>query len=275
MKSLLLATILICISHTTRAAILLDDQFNTNGPLPGQTPTVGGTWAGSGTQLQVSVGALQLPSVDGSASSSFTQQSQGSTFAGISFSVTQSPSSGGTFFFSFLDSSDSSVARLFIVSSGDSSTFQIGIENDLDNPIYWNIPLSLNTTYLAVVGFSNNGAADTSTLWIDPVSQSSTSVQDASESVATSIEGIIFRGARPFGGVTRAELSVSSIRVSDSFNAVIPEPTIFGLLLLTAGVYLMKRVRANNAIHRMATRRTPDADSLSLACIGRATGSHR
>ena len=32
---------------------------------------------------------------------------------------------------------------------------------------------------------------------------------------------------------------------------------------------------ANRAIHRMATRGTPDADSLSLAGIGRATGSHR
>ena len=32
---------------------------------------------------------------------------------------------------------------------------------------------------------------------------------------------------------------------------------------------------ANRAIHRMATRVTPDAGSLSLPAIGRATGSHR
>ncbi len=253
MKQLFCATILFCIFHNTQAMVLVYDQFNTSGPLRGQTPPIGGTWTGSGTQIQVSGGSLQLPSVDGSASSSFTQQSQGSTYAGINFIVTQSPSSGGTFFFSFLDSGFS-VARLFITPSGDASSFQIGIENNQDNPIYWQTPLSLNTTYLAVVGFFDNDDADISTLWIDPISFSSPSVQDANESVATSINGITFRGARPFNDVTRAELSVSSIRVSDEFTAVIPEPTISCLLVLALGIFIVKQIRANKALQSTPSR---------------------
>lgn len=242
MKSHFHTLIFFSFSVISHAAILVNDPFDVDGPLPGQNAPVGGMWTGSGTPLQASAGALLLPAVTGSSSNLFTRQTQGTIYAGISFTVTQSPSSGGTFFFSFLNSFKS-VARLFIVSNGNSSTYRIGIENDLDNPVYWQTPLSLNTAYHAVVGFSNIGDSDMSSLWINPANQSSTSVQDANEAVATSIDGISFRGASPSSTITRAQLIVDDVRVSDDFSSVIPEPTTICLFGLAASVLAITRRR--------------------------------
>lgn len=212
---------------------LLQDDFNINGSLSGQSPDAGSSWTVSGTNLTASGGALQLPSIDGEASSSFANESNTTIYAGLSFMVTQSPSMSGSFFFSFL-SGPMTVGRLFITSTGSSSTFDIGIENNLDNPVDWTSSLNVGQQYRAVVGFTEDGANDISRLWINPVTIGSASVADTAETVTASIDGIRLRSSDPFPlGSTGTELTLNEIYVGDSFTAAstVPEPSTSVLIM--------------------------------------------
>lgn len=214
------------------ADTLLQDDFGADGTLNGQFPDIGSPWAVSGTNLSVSEGSLFLPNSDGAASSSFPSQSNGTLFAGISFAVTQSPSMSGSFFFSFL-SGPMTVGRLFVTSTGDSETFNIGVENNLDNPVAWTSALSVGVNYRAVVGFTEDGTSDLTRLWIDPVTIDSDSVADTAETVASSIDGIRLRSSDPFPSwSTGSEILINEIYVGDSFGAAaVPESNTYPFLM--------------------------------------------
>ncbi|MDQ8209793.1 PEP-CTERM sorting domain-containing protein [Coraliomargarita sp. SDUM461003] len=232
-KQILILLSAIAFHSSSIATTLLQDDFNTNGSLNGQSPDVGSSWTVSGTNLTVSGGALQLPSIDGEASSSFANESNTTIYAGLSFTVTQSPSMSGSFFFSF-QSGPMTVGRLFITSTGSSSTFDIGIENNLDNPVDWTSSLNVGQQYRAVVGFTEDGANDISRLWINPVTIGSASVADTAETVTASIDGILLRSSDPFpSGATGTELTVNQVYVGDSFAdaSSVPEPSTSVLIM--------------------------------------------
>lgn len=241
MKNKIVLLLLALASHSSLlGATLLQDDFNMNGNLNGQSPDVGSPWSVSGTNLSVSGGALELPSIDGEASSSFASQSNTTLYAGLSFTVTQSPSMAGSFFFSFL-SGPMTIGRLFVTSTGNSGTFDIGIENNLDNPVDWTSSLNVGQQYRAVVGFTENGANDISRLWINPLTISSASVADDAETITASLGGIRLHSNDPFpSGSTGTELLVNEIYVGDSFTdaAAVPEPSTSVLVMGGAVVVL-------------------------------------
>ena len=138
----------------------------------------------------------------------------------------------GSFFFSFL-SGPVTVGRLFVTPTGDSETFNIGVENNLDNPLIWTSALSVGANYRAVVGFTEDGTSDLTRLWIDPVTIDSDSVADTAETVASSIDGIRLRSSDPFPSwSTGSEILINEICVGDSFGAVaVPESNTYPFLM--------------------------------------------
>jgi hypothetical protein len=82
---------------------------------------------------------------------------------------------------------------------------------------------------------------------------------------------------RSFGYSFVMESGSGTLRITNLDYSVVPEPASMILLVFAFAAFMCMKMRimSNKAIHRMATRRTPDADSLSLAGISRATGSHR
>jgi len=239
MKREILIAFALLVTHTSLSGTpWLQDDFSMDGTLNGQFPDVGSPWVVSGANLSTSGSALKLPNIDGEASSSFASQSNVTLFAGISFSVTQSPSMSGSFFFSFL-SGPMTVGRLFVTSTGSSGTFNIGVENNLDNPVSWTSALTVGVTYRAVVGFTEDGGSDVSRLWVNPVTINSSSIADASETVVSSIDGIRLRSSDPFpSSSTGTEIWINKIYVGDSFEAAAAVPESNTLVLFTGLVVL-------------------------------------
>jgi hypothetical protein len=57
----------------------------------------------------------------------------------------------------------------------------------------WGSDLSPNVSYQVVFKFTQNGASDFVSLWIDPINELSTSISTASEAITTNVNGFGFR----------------------------------------------------------------------------------
>lgn len=233
------------------------------------TNVAAGTWnwhSGSGGALTLNVVSGQAFIDQGDTSSGRDDYNRllGTTFdpatdnttklyAGFSVRFTALPVNAGTsingsYFAHFKSSAPNEFYSRIGASAGvTANTLRVAVGNESGfssaAPTYFAQDLNLNTTYLVVARLDL--ATDQTTLWIDPLSESSTSVT-ATDGITYSVGAINAyalrqgtSGSSPNFGAP-GDLYIDSLRVGTSFASVIPEPSSIALLVL-GGLLLLRR----------------------------------
>jgi hypothetical protein len=264
-KTLLSITAAFTLGVSQGSAQLIRDDFSTDGSLTGSVPDIGSAWttiSGTPAQLQVISGRVRLTSAgDEDVQSTFAAQSGITLFAGFTLNYSVPPSSSGSLTLSFR-SAEGYIGRIFLGQST-ANTFRIGIDNNLDNPVYWPSPLNISTDYRIVLGFTENGSSDRTTLWVSPTAINDPSVSEPTEAVTTAVTGFSFRQ----GGFS-GDLAVDDLYVGTDFSAAtVPEPSTFLFLVGALGFLSLRRNRTgpNHALQRTAPHVTAAASGLRLS----------
>lgn len=233
----------------TQAAVLIQDNFPTNGSLVGTTPAVGGIWqniSGAADTLLVSGNKLQIEDDNTEdAESDFSVTQSVDLYAGFTLNMSSGdlPSVGGDYFASFRNGS-SYVGRIFAYRPAGTAAgkFRLGISNNTASAeAGWATDLDTATDYRIVVKFTQNGANDFVTLWIGPASEGSTSVSTSAAAISTSLSAFSFRQTDATG-----DMSIDDLIVGTTFSEAIPEPqtwVIFGI----CAAFLLGRLRTGRA----------------------------
>ena len=244
-KSLFIAfTVLLSIVSTGFSEIIRD-TFDTPGPLAGSTPQVGNIWqtnGGSGNLIK-SGGSLELAAgVSEEVESFFAPVSNGTIYAAFNFRITTALTKPWVFPFTFRGitfSGGDQVGRIFI--STTAGGFRIGVENNMDNPTWWSTPLEQGVEYLAVLAFTENGASDYTTLWLNPTSALSPSISEPLENITDEVFGIRLNSLNNSNG----GIAIDNLVVTRDYFAAVPEPSTLVLLgvsvLMLAGLRIRSR----------------------------------
>jgi len=208
-----------------QAAILLQDDFNyQDGVL---TDVSSGKWrwhSGNGSGMFVVGGELK---VDGglvddcnallSGGPYDASASVPALYAMFKIRVTSLPSGSGTYFAHFKDSGTGFRARVFVGTEGASAgRYRLGLANGSSTVNVW-FPQDLDrdVTYTVVVRYIPQTGV--STLWVDPMNETSTSVTATDSATSIGIVQYAFRQASG-GGV----VMVDDLVVGTTFADVIP-----------------------------------------------------
>jgi hypothetical protein len=222
------------------ASVLFQDDFNyADGDL---TTVSGGTWfaiSGAGA-MPIQVLNDQVILNQGAGSREDDSALLGATMGAgdiwfYSLQVSVTSNNSNVYFASFQESSSIFNARLFVTAFGGSDfTFGIGETSTLGAT--WGTGLTYGVTYTVVVGYEFDTGI--TTLWVNPIDQSSTSVSfDGVNS-----DEIVQFGLRQATGATSTQ-TIGSVVVGTSFGDVIPEPTTAALLVggLGSMVWIRRR----------------------------------
>jgi hypothetical protein len=259
-RAALMLTLGILTSHVTLHAqfVAISDDFSTTAPLTGSTPDSGsGNWTtiSGAPAISVSGGSAQLAATGGEASqlnfrSTTGDFSTGIFYYGFDFTVAtegtintsatlsalagfrEGTAASGSFEASFsvfrpttaartnsglpTAGADQVVAGLFI-----GATFNA----ESSNLTEWSAALDRGTTYRVVIGL--NLDTDTATLWINPTSLASTSIQISG--VTDNARGIFLRQ----GAASHGAVSVDNVVLNTDFSTAattVPEPSVFAFL---------------------------------------------
>ena len=227
MKKLLLT---LCISvllfGTVNAAVILNEAFNyIDGPL---TTTSGGIWVNhSGTALQLDVASgkaklTQSETEDVSAFLSGRPYSSGNLYASLVINLASRPSGAGGYFAHLKDDGTSNFrARIFVTTNGaGAGSFRVGIANSTNTVTAIPTDLTVGQDYTLVLRYDT--AETTSTLWINPASESAaTDRADAAKdtTVAAGITAFALRQSLS-SGAGMGTLTVDDLKVGTSFGDV-------------------------------------------------------
>lgn len=223
------------------AAVLIQDNFPTNGSLVGTTPSVGGNWqnvSGTADTLLVSGNKLQIQDDNSEdAESDFSSTQSVSLFAGFTLNMSSGdlPSTGGEYFSSFRNGTSYN-GRIFAYrpSGTAAGKFRLGISNNgASVEAGWATDLDTLTDYRVVVKFTQNGANDFVTLWVGPTNEASTSVSTSAAAINTSLSAFSFRQASSTG-----DMSIDNLVVADTFAQAVPEPKTWALIGIGASFML-------------------------------------
>ncbi len=178
------------------AAPLISENFNAAGILAGSSPSIGAVWQavdGSGS-LQKSSGTLRIePGISQEVESLFPDVSAGTVYAGLNVQVTSAPASPWILPVTFRGknvSGGDQVGRLYISTGTSAGHYRVGIENNLDQPVWWPTELSVSASYRLVLGFTENGVEDVTVLWVDPATESDSSISETPENITDAIFGL-------------------------------------------------------------------------------------
>ena len=222
------------------ATILVSDDFSTNGNLVGSTPDEGGVWAahsGAGVgALAVSQGAVTVRGesalyAEDANSPISPAVSTGSAYAALDLNYPTPSTTMGTvvaYFTHFIGpTSTNFVCRVY--PTGHTSTgYKLAIGVFTETPTATtNETLAYGTTYRLVYSFDT--VTDKCSLWVNPTSETSASIQTALTAAATTtINGIAFRQSVATPPWT---LSIRNLAVATTFceaalcGGVQPPPT--------------------------------------------------
>jgi endonuclease/exonuclease/phosphatase family metal-dependent hydrolase len=203
---------------------LLNDTFSyPDGPL---VTVSGGGWAhhsGSAGEVMVSSGRVFLSEANTEdVNASLTGQpypASGTTnvfYASFTVKFTSLPSSGGTYFAHFKNSSTTFRARIWALTSGAApNKFRLGISSTSGSVISATSPvdLSLNTDYTLVTRLVNNNSV--STLWINPTAESDSSISTSESASTFTVVSYAFRENTGEGA-----LNIDNLRVGTTFADV-------------------------------------------------------
>ncbi|HEX7652641.1 MAG TPA: immunoglobulin domain-containing protein, partial [Verrucomicrobiae bacterium] len=244
-KTVLLLALLLAAGHA-RAVVLFSDNFNSyaDGALPLQPTVSSATWTNhSGTGgMVVNGGALYLgQNYQSDISTALAGQpyisnngnpATGTNVFYLSFTVNFQnlpTNSGGFYFAHFKDGASNFKCRLYaLTNNAATGNFRLGIANAQGTAAATNLTdLSLGVTYTVVMRYftpTNNFAPITSTLWINPTSESSTSITAADSTSLSQVNYVAFR--QPGGGTSGltaggASMAIDNLIVGTSFADVV------------------------------------------------------
>jgi autotransporter-associated beta strand protein len=231
-RSLLAITIAsLLVASPGFAAVLVSDDFPTNGTLTGTTPAVGGVWttiSGTANQIQVVNNRVQLTdSATEDVETLFTSTTSGSVYFGFDISVADPGSYSGIDFEYFAHVSASGTfnytARTDIAAFS-ASGYRPGIATTAGTAeVSWGSDLAYGSDYRLVVGY--DFATGLASLWVDPTTVSDTSITTSSSTVRGALDTFNFRQA---GATPNQDFSIGQLRVATTFDEVLlaPPPTI-------------------------------------------------
>jgi len=246
MKKILMSVVAVLIlSVGAHAAILIQDNFPTNGALVGTTPTTGGIWqnlSGAAGSLGVSGNALQIIAANTEdAESDFAASQTVDLFSSFTLNMSATlPTTAGEYFASYRDGTGYD-GRIFALRPTGTAAgkFRLGISNSASTSfIDWASDLDTGTTYQIVTRFTQGvGASDFITLWVNPTDISSTSISTTAADLGTSLTAFAFRQAGSSGTA-----GIDDLIVATTFAEVIPEPSTYALLGLgLAALFILRR----------------------------------
>ena len=215
-----------------QATVLLQDNFPTDGPLVGTTPSVGGIWqtlSGTADTLVVSGNKLQIQDTNTEdAKSDFPTLQTVDLFVGftLNMSAANLPSTTVEYFSSFRSTTGYDGRILAVRPAGTAAgKFRLGISNTAEASVNWASDLDPGVDYRVVVKFTQNGSNDFVTLWVGPSSEASSSVSTAAAGINTGLSGFAFRQAAAIGA-----MAVDNLVVGTTFAEAVPEPGTCALL---------------------------------------------
>jgi hypothetical protein len=245
-------------ANSSEGTVLVHDNFNRpDGGLDGQEPTPGPfseAWnAGSNTgvnPLQVVNGAAVIRQIEGPNSEDVAinfgdQPATATTYARFDFMLpsadnadlapnegTGDPGVGleGLYFVTLREQSASMTlrARMGVLAPLGAGDFRLGINADNGNlslGAIWAEELYFDTSYRAVITY--NSAMNSSTLWVDPLDENSTSVTHTNNSVAgIVIDRFSLRQHTTYNGKQILDNLVIATTFSEALN---PPPIMVGL----------------------------------------------
>jgi hypothetical protein len=231
-----------------RGEVLFHEQFShpdgtvLKPPTPGTQgvapiPGPGNTWSSAGgsvTPIQVFGGEAVIFQTDGGGNGQdglapFTAQATtATTYARFDFRL---PSDGNTLNQSVIDEGAGMVAlrsdaasglraRTGIVGPAAGGDFRVGISVDdfdlVGSGVVWATDLDFDVTYRAVIAY--NAAEATSTLWLNPQSEASTSITDDSAAAALAIQNFYLRQADDYTGKQFIDNLVVATTFAEALN---------------------------------------------------------
>lgn len=233
---------------STYAAVLISDDFSTNGNLNGSSPDMGTVWddhSGTTNLIQVINGAAMISNAD-SGEDVHTQFTATVTTGSVFYSFDLSVATISTFntvreYFAHFATPGVTdhIARLSVVDSADGD-YTLNISNSSAVDTNWDAGLSFDLEYQVVVGYSYDTGE--STLWVN-----ATSINDAGVTTTTSdssgpLGSFAFRQADSGGN---EQITVDNLIVTTTFAEVIPEPSSVLLSVLSASLLILRRKRAS------------------------------
>ena len=187
-----------CFSVQSQAGILLSDDFENDGTLNGQSPSIGGKWkrvSGTANQIQVIDNRVRLSDADTEDLTSLFDDDvyEGKLYYAFNLIVTDSgqyTSTDSEYFAHW--KSDEGHKSLTEVAAFSASGWRPGHRvNTSEDSTVWGSDLDYGTDYRIVVGYNfSNGK---SMLWVDPTSKSDTSITSTESEEDFDAEGFNFR----------------------------------------------------------------------------------
>ncbi len=228
MKTLVVGLMLLSMAGVASAALIWSEDF---AYADGELVTVsGGNWArlsGTGDDMLVSGGSLAVSGslTDDNERALDQGYSAGSLYYAFTVNFSAIPTAGGAYFAAF--NNGSSYRDRMYANTGSGSNFRLGIGNGSTVGATWASDLTLGTSYRVVV--RSDLDTDTSYLWVDPVNELSTSINNSTASTVNP-DAFTFRQAAGEGTMT-----IDALRVGSTFEDVIPEPGTMALVLVGLG----------------------------------------
>lgn len=248
-KAILAAVAAFGLAAGAHAGLEISDGFAyPDGNLVGGIPAVGGPWAahsGAGvTPVLVSGGAISLAQGAGTREDVNAPFANGPMAAGdvyyAAFDLTiADPGAAITsgYFAHFLETTTTFGGRLWITAPT-TSGYRLAISNDAsitdaDGEAFTS-DLAFGTTYRVISSYNHD--AGTGSLWIDPTDLSSSSISATDPGF---VDEMFAYGFRQAGGNTVQV--IDNLAVGTTFNDVVPEPTMLGLVGLAALALVSRR----------------------------------
>jgi hypothetical protein len=155
----------------------------------------------------------------------------------INFSITSATANGDFFFhLSTVTNTISTFPQQLFAKSDGSTNLFLGLSATIGTGIYGTNPLSLNTTYNAVIQWNFlDGTNDTLNLFVDPTDPILTNnAVYAATAFRTDVSSVAAANLRIGGSSSTPGVLVNSIEI----GTVVPEPSTYALLLLSGAASL-------------------------------------
>jgi hypothetical protein len=246
LKTFSMGILALCLVQAASADVLLTEYFDyANGDL---LTVSGGAWVKSS-------GSSPLNVLDGQAVVTFANTDddyrafspldEGSLYYGFTVQTNTAPTTTGSYIAALWDGDTGAdtdfFGRLQVARGSTASKVKYGIINESPNAVvyYTASEFDLGTSIQVVVRF--DFSTMTSTLWLNPIDESSTSVTDtvAAEFTgpASTLGNMLLRQASGVGSSAVDNLAVAT--TFDGAIAPVPEPSTWALLVAGAGVFCL------------------------------------